>query len=130
VDESAGAAPVATRPTSLTLAAALAGLEALALLVVAVLEVADLTPGRATMGVTTSVFLGAYGVGLLWCAAGLLRLRTWARGPVLMAQLIQLGLAWNVRSSATALSVALSVVAIVALVALVSRASRSALEAS
>ena len=39
------------------------------LLALAVLEIASLTGGRLTMGLTTAVFFAAFGV-LLWRAAG------------------------------------------------------------
>jgi hypothetical protein len=116
------------RPTSLGVAALLAGLQGVAIVVVAALEVVHLTPGRATMGVTTAVFLVAYGAGLTFSAWGLSRCSSWARGPVVMAQLIDLGLAWNVRESNTPLSVGLTLLAVVTLVAVLVRPSRLALE--
>ena len=52
------------------------------------------------MGLTTSAFFLAAAAGLAWCAWSLWKVRRWARGPVVMAQLIQLGLAWNFRDVA------------------------------
>ena len=82
----AGRDPVT--PPPLQVSAALVGLEALALLVLAVLEMANLRSIRLTMGVTTTVFFLAAAAGLAWAAWSLWRARRWARGPVVMTQLI------------------------------------------
>ena len=73
------------------------------LVVLAVLEVANLRSIRLTMGVTTTAFFLVAAAGLAWCAWSLWKARRWARGPVVMAQLIQLGLAWNFRDAPTTL---------------------------
>ena len=89
-----------TRPHSpppLLVAASLAAVQGLLLVLLAVLEVASLSSERMSLGVTTSAFFGLYGVALLGCAFALTRHQGWARGPVLLTQLIQLGLAWNLR---------------------------------
>jgi hypothetical protein len=78
-------------------------------------EALDLDSDRLVMGVTTGVFFLAYGVGLMVCAWGMHTLRPWSRGPVLLAQLISLGLAWNFRSGDT-LPVAIGLVVLAALV--------------
>jgi len=78
----------------------LAAVQALVLAVLAVAEIVGLTPGRVTMAVTTSVFFLAYAVGLAVCVRGLLGLHSWARAPIVVTQLIQLGLAWNMRDHA------------------------------
>ena len=44
-----------------------------------------------------SVFFLICGATLALCAWGLNAIRPWARGPVLLAQLVWLGLAWNFR---------------------------------
>lgn len=117
------------RPASLTVAAILVALEGLVIVVLAVFEGIHLTSGRLTMGVTTAVFFGAYGVGLLICGLGLWRRSSWGRGPAVLAQLIQLGLAWNFRGdSAVGLSVVLAGVAVVALGSIFARSSLLALE--
>lgn len=89
-----------TRPHSpppLVVAASLAAVQGALLVLLAVLEAASLSSERMSMGVTTSAFFGLYGAGLLGCAFALTRHQGWARGPVLLTQLIQLGLAWNLR---------------------------------
>lgn len=87
----------AGNPPPLTVAASLAGVQALVLLVLAVLETVNLVEERRSMGLSVTVFFAAYGAVLLASAWGLYRRGGWARGPVLLTQLIMLGLAWNVR---------------------------------
>lgn len=89
----------ARRPLPLAVAAVLVWLQALGLLVYAVLELAHLTGGRATMGLTTALFFLGYAVALAACGYGLLRLASWARSPIVMTQLIWLGVAWSFRET-------------------------------
>ena len=82
------------------------------LLLFAVLELANLASGRVTMGCHHGRFFLAYGVGLLVCAWALSRGQSWARSPVVLAQLIQLGVAWSFRGGGTTgVAIALAVVA-------------------
>ncbi len=69
---------------------------------------------RVEVGAATAVFFLVYGAGLVGCALALSRARGWARGPVLITQLIALGLAWNVRD-ASLVAIALAISAVVAL---------------
>ena len=111
------------------MAAALVALEALGLLVLAVLEVANLRSIRLTMGVTTTVFFLVASAGLAWCAWSLWKARRWARGPVVMAQLIQLGLAWNFRDvGGLVLPLSLALVALLVIVGLLHPATTEVLE--
>ena len=115
-------------PAPLLVAASLVAVEGLVLVLYGVLEAAAITGGRVTMGVTTAIFFLAYGGGLLACAWALRGRRSWARGPVVLAQLIQLGLAWSFRGSAPlALVLALAGVALVVLVGVFHPASLDAL---
>ena len=110
-------------------AASLTGVESFVLAGLAVLELAHLSTLRLTMGLTTTAFFLAAAVGLVWCAWSLWRVRRWARGPVVMAQLIQLGLAWNLWDGSTKpLSVGLAVVSLVVIAGLVHPASTEVLE--
>jgi hypothetical protein len=88
-------------PPPLQVAAALAGLEAFLLGVQAVSLMPSLDEDRIAMGVTTVVFFLVYGAALGWCAWQLRRLQSWARSPVVFAQLIQLGVAWSFRGDPT-----------------------------
>lgn len=85
------------RPAPLAVAASLAALEGIALLLLAALETASIDSDRVSLGVSTAVFFALVGSAVLLCAWGLFGLRSWARGPVLLVQLIALGLAWNVK---------------------------------
>jgi hypothetical protein len=108
--------------------AALVALEALALLVLAAVAVVTLQSDRLLLGATNAAFFCAYGVGLAVCARGLARLRSWSRGPVVLAQLIQLGIAWSFASRATAwLSVVLAVPAVLVLAVVLAPSTTTAL---
>ena len=115
-------------PPPLVVAAALVAVEGLLLVGYAVLEALAITSGRVTMGATTAVFFLAYGAGLLLCGWGLWRVRAWARGPVVLAQLIQLGVAWGFRGGqTTVVALALGVVALVVVAGVLHPASTRAL---
>ncbi len=63
----------------------------------AVIELANISAELVSAGLATSAFFVVYGGGLIACALALTLHQGWARGPVLLTQLIQIGLAWNVR---------------------------------
>jgi hypothetical protein len=112
----------------LLVAAALVGVEAVALAAYGLVQLGALTASRATMGVTTTVFFVAYGAGLGACAWGLLRRVSWARAPVVLAQLIQLGVAWSFRGGATTVvAVVAAALAVLVLVGIFHPASLAAL---
>jgi hypothetical protein len=104
--------------------------EGVLVVVYAVLEAASVHADRAAMGVTTSLFFGLLGAALVACAWLLLHGRAWARSPVVVAQVMSLGLAWNFVGGATTwMSVVLAVVAVTILVGLLHPASVEALDA-
>ena len=110
-------------------AASLVAVEAFVLAALGVLELANLRAIRLTMGLTTSAFFLAAAAGLAWCAWSLWKVRRWARGPVVMAQLIQLGLAWNFRDDPTTLlAIGLAAVALVVLAGLLHPSTTAVLE--
>ena len=120
--------PSQTKPAPLAVAASLVAVEGGLLLLLAVLEAANLSSDRVTMGATTSLFFGGYAVALLGCALALIRGHSWARSPIVLAQLIQLGVAWSFRGGTTTLvAVALVVVAVVVVAGLLHPASVEAL---
>jgi peptidoglycan/LPS O-acetylase OafA/YrhL len=88
-------------PAPLVTAAGITLVEGLVTVMYGIGEAVHITSDRVVMGVTTAVFFVAYGAAMVICAWGLNRLRTWSRGPVLLAQLILLGLAWNFRDGDT-----------------------------
>ncbi len=113
----------------LAVAASLAAVQGLLLLGYGIAEAATLSGDRLVMGSTTAVFFASFGVLLIVAAWGLTRGWTLARGPVLFAQLVQLGLAWNFRGGdTTVVAVVLAVVALVVLVGLLHPASLAALD--
>lgn len=118
-----------TSPAPLVTAASLAAVEGVVIIALAVLEIASLTGGRLTMGLTTTLFFAMYGGLLLVCAWVITHGGSWARGPILLAQLIQLGLAWNLRGGETTLvSLVIGVVALVTIAGIIHPRSVEALE--
>ncbi len=110
-------------------AAGLAFVQGLLTLIFGITEAVDIDLERLTMGVTTAVFFLAYGATLIACAWGLSTVRSWARGPVLLAQLIWLGLAWNFRHGDTlAIAIGLAVSAVLVLAGLLHPRAMDALE--
>jgi uncharacterized membrane protein len=85
-------------------------------------------PDRAAVGITSAVFFAVLGGALAACAWFVLRGRPWARSPILVSQLMFLGLAWSFRGGVTTwISVALAVVAVTVLVGMLHPASIDAL---
>jgi len=115
-------------PAPLVVAASLVAVEGVVLLALAVLELASLSSQRVAMGVTTAGFFVVYGAALLCCAWLVHRGHSWARSPIVLAQLIQLGIAWNFwGGSTTPVAVGLAVVAVVVVLGLLHPASLEAL---
>jgi len=101
-------------PPPLTVAASLVAVEGAMVVLLALIETGNLDTSRLAMGLTTAVFFAVYGGGLLLCAWQLTRRASWARSPVVLAQLIQLGLAWNFRGGETTwIAVGLAAVALI-----------------
>jgi len=117
----------AQRPVSLVIACTLGALEAIALVVCAVLVVVDAGDGEAGSAIGVAVFFVLAAAALGLCVAGLWRLSSWSRAPIVLAQLIMLGLAWDVREDAALASILL-VVALAAVVAILHPASLRALD--
>ncbi|MGA8256521.1 MAG: hypothetical protein WB767_08100 [Nocardioides sp.] len=117
----------ARRPMPLVAAAAVVAAQALALVTLGGAALLDLTGDRLEVGLSAAVFFLGYGAVLLGSSWALLQGAGWARGPALITQLIELGLAYNVRAEPW-LAVGLAVVAAVGLAALVHPDSIEALE--
>jgi len=123
--------PLAPTPAPLLVAASLVAVEGLLLIGYGVLEVASVDADRVAVAATTGLFFLAYGAGLLLCARGLSRVRSWARSPVVLAQLIQLGVAWSFWGGDTRIvAIAVAVVAVIVLVGVFHPASLAALESA
>jgi hypothetical protein len=121
------------RPRQLTYAAALAGLEGLALVIggvlMAVLGVTGEADGRQ-QAVTGGITLIAIALLPLIAARGLLARRSWSRGPAIFTQIMALPVAYNLLqadSVAIPAGIALGVVAVVSLTLLLNSETRDAL---
>ncbi|MER7108618.1 hypothetical protein [Streptomyces sp. NPDC000229] len=129
----ADTSPSASRPARVTAAAAVAGLEALALFAGGVyLLVTSLTgrPDDLTQALTGGATLIALGLIPLLAARGLLRCRSWSRGPAIITQLMALPVAWTLlqaSSAAIPAGIALAAAAVTGLVLLVHPATTQAL---
>ena len=118
------------RPLLLVVGAGLTALEGLVLLVYAVLELVNVTSGRVGLAVTTSTFFALTGGALVLCAYGLWRVRSWARSPVVVAQLITVLTAYSFYGGDTkAVALVLAAVSIVVLVCVLHPRSIEALAA-
>jgi hypothetical protein len=103
-------------PAPLGVAAALVFVQGLLTAIYGIGELFSLSSSRVAMGLTTAVFFVAYGLGQIVCAWGMTRLKPWSRGPVLLVELIWLGLAWNFRHGSTLpLAIGLGVVSAIVL---------------
>jgi hypothetical protein len=117
-------------PRTLVGAAVLVGLEGLFLCGLAVLEVLALDTGRLALGITTGLFFLALGGGLLFCARGLSRVQSWARGPVVAVELIGVLLSFSFwGGQTTVVAVAILLVSLAALVGVLHPTSTRALAA-
>jgi hypothetical protein len=110
----------------LTVAASLVAIQGALLVTFAVLELASISSDRISLGVSTAVFFAIYGGLLVLCAWALTRQHGWARGPVLLTQLIQLGIAWNLRDTVL-VAVVLLVAALIVLAGMLHPATIQAL---
>jgi hypothetical protein len=118
-------------PPTLVGAAVLVGLEGLVFGVLAVLEVVALESGRFTLGITTALFFLILGGGLAFCAWGLFRVHSWARGPVVAVQLIGVLLSFSFWGGETTLvAVVILLVSLATLVGVLHPASTAALAAA
>ncbi len=102
-------------PAPLVVATSLVAVEAACLVLFGVAELRALSSTKLAMGIITSLFFVTYGVGLGVVGWLLHRLTSWARAPVVLAQLLQLGVAWSFRGTAP---VSLGLAAVAALVLL------------
>ncbi len=85
----------------LSIAAIVVAIEAVAYIVLAVLDLANVSSERVGLGVGAGVLLAAYGAGQLFFAWRVSQGESWARSPLIVTHLIQLLLAWNLRNGDT-----------------------------
>ncbi len=85
----------------ISLAALLVAGQALLLVALAGIELASLNRERPSVALTTGAFYLLFGGALAVAARGLARHRTWSRAPVVLAELISVGVGWSFRGGAT-----------------------------
>lgn len=122
--------PVEDRPTGvlLRIAALVVALECLGLVVMGVVELFSIDSSRLQEGVTTAIFFFVYAAGLGIAAWGIAGVHSWARSPLVLTQLIGLGIAWSFLGGTTTwLSAVLAVCALFVLVVVLTPASTRAL---
>jgi hypothetical protein len=116
-------------PAPLAVAAGMTFIEGLLTVLFGISELVNLDSDRLVMGLTTTVFFIAYGGVLLVCARGLHTVKSWSRGPVLLSQLILLGLAWSFKDGDTLpIAIGLAITAAIVLAGLLHPRSIDALE--
>ena len=116
-------------PAPLLVAASLVAVEGLMMVILALVEVGNLSSNRVTMGITTTAFFVLYGAVLMLCAWSVTHHHSWPRSPIVLTQLIMLGLAWNFRDGGTlSVAIALAVVAVVVVAGILHPASIDALD--
>lgn len=96
-DPSSPARPTGRARTLLTVAGLVMAVQALALIGLAVAEVAAIDASRVGLGASSALFLAAFGLALLFAVSRVLRGESWARGLLVFSQLIVLLLSWNFR---------------------------------
>ena len=114
-------------PRPLRITVGVVALQAVVLVVLAVLQLLNLHGNRLAMGLTTSAFFVLVALALGVCGLGLLNLHSWARSPIVLVELVDLGLAWSFRET-PAMCVVLALASVVALVGIFAPASLRALE--
>ena len=119
---------VQDNPSPLVVAASLAAIEGGFVVMFGLVELRSLSSDQVSSGLAIAAFFVGYGAALMFCSWQLYRARTWARGPILLAQLLQLLAAWSFWGGGTTwVSVLLGVVALVVLAGLLHPQSVDAL---
>lgn len=105
--------------TLLRIAAAVVAVEGSAYVVLAVLDMADVSSERLGLGVGAGILLAAYGAGQVFAGWRVAHGEAWARSPLIVTHLIQLLLAWNLREGDTTwLAIVMAALAVVVLACL------------
>ena len=116
-------------PPPLTVAVSLAALEAAVLVLQGFALMPALEGERLVMGTTSVAFFLLYGGFLGYCAWAVYRLRSWARAPLVLAQLIQILVGasfWG--GSTTVIAVVVVSIGLITLAGIFHPASLAALE--
>ncbi len=116
-------------PPPLTVATSIAALEAVLLVLEGLALIPAVEGERLVMGATSVAFFVLYGAFVGYCAWQVYRLHSWARAPLVLAQLIQILVGasfWG--GPTTIVAVAAVVLGLVALAGIFHPASLAALE--
>jgi hypothetical protein len=116
-------------PPPLTVAVSLAALEGAVLVLYGLALLPSLEGERLAMGASAVLFFAVYGGFLGYCASQLYRLRSWARPPLVLAQLMQVVVGASFWGGSTTVVALVAVVsAVVALAGVFHPASLAAVE--
>lgn len=116
-------------PPPLTVATSIAALEAALLILQGLALLPSLEGERLAMGLTSVAFFLVYGGFLGYCAWQVYRLRSWARAPLVLAQLIQILVGASFWGGATTIIAVVAVVlGLLALAGIFHPASLAALD--
>ncbi|WP_415951914.1 hypothetical protein [Streptomyces sp. KLOTTS4A1] len=132
-EQTAGSETSVERPPRVTVAAGLAAAEGAALLALGVwmlMQGLSGTVDDVTQAETGGVTLIVLAAIPLSAARGLLRLRSWSRGPAIITQILALPVAWQLLqadSIAIPAGIALAVVAVASLILLINPTTTQAL---
>lgn len=108
-----------TAPAPLVVSLSLVVVEGLVLLMLGIVQLASWNSDRAVMNVSTTIFFLGVAAALMACAWGVWRGSSVGRAPIVMFQLIALGVAWSFRGEpTTVVAVLLAVVAVVTIAGL------------
>ena len=103
-------------PAPLKVAAGVVLVEAIVLLGYALSLLAKIDSRHPQVAITTSIAFAIFATGLTWCAWSVTHGNSWARSPIVLAQLIQLMVAWSFHGSPTTpIAIGLAVAALLAL---------------
>jgi hypothetical protein len=116
--------PAQAAPAPLTVAAGLVLVEAIVLLGYALSLLGNIDSRHPQVAITTAIAFVLFAVGLIWCVWAVTQGRSWARSPIILSQLIQLGVAWSFRGGATTLlAIGLALGAVIVLAGMLHPAS-------
>jgi hypothetical protein len=103
-------------PAPLKVAAGVVLVEAIVLLGYSLSLLGKIDSRHPQVAITTSIAFAIFAVGLTWCAWSVTQGRSWARSPIVLAQLIQLMVGWSFHASpTTAIAIALALAALITL---------------
>lgn len=112
-------------PLTLRLAGAFVAIESLLLVLVAVLGL--IAPSNIGVALGLGVLYVVSAIGLALAGVGLWERRSWGRAPVVLAQLVILGVAWDVHQDAPAVAIGGLLLGVAVLVCVLHPASTRAL---